>query len=66
MMEIAAHYQGILDTEHSSQVIGHGFGSSARRLIYMEEQLLFMVDLTRFRRMSLPSSSWFGIRVSPK
>ncbi len=31
MMEIAAHYQGILDTEHSSQVIGHEFGSSARR-----------------------------------
>ena len=31
MMEIAAHYQGVLDTEHTSEVVGHEFGGSARR-----------------------------------
>ncbi len=31
MMEIAAHYQGVLDTEHPCEVVGHEFGGAARR-----------------------------------
>ncbi len=31
MMEIAAHYQGVLDTEYPCEVVGHEFGGAARR-----------------------------------